>query len=81
MAELAKASSETGICQAIRGRCTTPHPVPGKVIRSVLVMEFSRLGRHRNETPALIEAITQAGVTIYAHNLGGSPMRLGNPIG
>ena len=41
-----------------------------KVIRKVLVTEFSRLGRRRSETPALMEAITQAGVSIYAHNLG-----------
>ena len=41
-----------------------------KTIRKVLVTEFSRLGRRRSETPALMEAITQAGVSIYAHNLG-----------
>ncbi|WP_186742375.1 recombinase family protein [Spirosoma utsteinense] len=41
-----------------------------KLIRKVLVTEFSRLGRRRSETPALMEAITQAGVSIYAHNLG-----------
>lgn len=41
-----------------------------KIIRKVLVTEFSRLGRRRSETPALMEAITQAGVSIYAHNLG-----------
>ena len=41
-----------------------------KVIRKVLVTEFSRLGRRRSETPALMEALTQAGVSIYAHNLG-----------
>ena len=36
----------------------------------MLVTEFSRLGRRRSETPALVEAITEAGVSIYAHNLG-----------
>lgn len=41
-----------------------------KVIKKVLVTEFSRLGRRRSETPALMEAITEAGVSIYAHNLG-----------
>ena len=41
-----------------------------KKIRKVLVTEFSRLGRRRSETPALMEAITQTGVSIYAHNLG-----------
>lgn len=41
-----------------------------KAIKKVLVTEFSRLGRRRSETPALMEAITQAGVSIYAHNLG-----------
>ena len=41
-----------------------------KIIRKVLVTDFSRLGRRRSETPALMEAITQAGVSIYAHNLG-----------
>ena len=41
-----------------------------KSIRKVLVTEFSRLGRRRSETPALMEAITQEGVSIYAHNLG-----------
>ena len=41
-----------------------------KKIQKVLVTEFSRLGRRRSETPALMEAITQAGVSIYAHNLG-----------
>ena len=41
-----------------------------KTIRKVLVTEFSRLGRRRSETPALMGAITQAGVSIYAHNLG-----------
>lgn len=41
-----------------------------KLIRKVLVTEFSRLGRRRSETPALMEAITQTGVSIYAHNLG-----------
>jgi DNA invertase Pin-like site-specific DNA recombinase len=41
-----------------------------KVIRKVLVTEFSRLGRRRSETPALMEAITETGVSIYAHNLG-----------
>lgn len=41
-----------------------------KAIRKVLVTEFSRLGRRRSETPALMEAITEAGVSIYAHNLG-----------
>lgn len=41
-----------------------------KTIRKVLVTEFSRLGRRRSETPALMEAITEAGVSIYAHNLG-----------
>jgi len=47
-----------------------------KTIRKVLVTDFSRLGRRRSETPALMEAITQAGVSIYAHNLGGPPLRL-----
>lgn len=41
-----------------------------KVIKKVLVTEFSRLGRRRSETPALMEAITECGVSIYAHNLG-----------
>lgn len=41
-----------------------------KAIKKVLVTEFSRLGRRRSETPALMEAITEAGVSIYAHNLG-----------
>ncbi|XAZ81791.1 recombinase family protein (plasmid) [Fibrella sp. ES10-3-2-2] len=41
-----------------------------KAVQKVLVTEFSRLGRRRSETPALMEAITQAGVSIYAHNLG-----------
>ena len=41
-----------------------------KTIQKVLVTEFSRLGRRRSETPALMEAITEAGVSIYAHNLG-----------
>ena len=52
-----------------------------KVIRKVLVTEFSRLGRRRSETPALMEAITQAGVSIYAHNLDGPPLRSGNTVG
>jgi DNA invertase Pin-like site-specific DNA recombinase len=41
-----------------------------KTIRKVLVTEFSRLGRRRSETPALMEAIMATGVSIYAHNLG-----------
>ena len=41
-----------------------------KTIRKVLVTEFSRLGRRRSETPVLMEAITEAGVSVYAHNLG-----------
>ncbi|QJW88367.1 recombinase family protein [Spirosoma taeanense] len=41
-----------------------------KAIKKVLVTEFSRLGRRRSETPALMEVITEAGVSIYAHNLG-----------
>lgn len=41
-----------------------------KAIKKVLVTEFSRLGRRRSETPALMEAVTEAGVSIYAHNLG-----------
>lgn len=41
-----------------------------KAIKKVLVTKFSRLGRRRSETPALMEAITEAGVPIYAHNLG-----------
>lgn len=41
-----------------------------KAIKKVLVTEFSRLGRRRSETPALMEAITEAGVSIYSHNLG-----------
>jgi DNA invertase Pin-like site-specific DNA recombinase len=41
-----------------------------KTIRKVMVTEFSRLGRRRSETPALMEAITETGVSIYAHNLG-----------
>lgn len=41
-----------------------------KAIKKVLVTEFSRLGRRRSETPALMEAITECGVSIYAHNLG-----------
>lgn len=41
-----------------------------KSVRKVLVTEFSRLGRRRSETPALMEAITESGVSIYAHNLG-----------
>ena len=45
-----------------------------KKIRKVLVTEFSRLGRRRSETPALMEAITQTGVSIYAHNLDGPPL-------
>ena len=53
-----------------------------KVIRKVLLTEFSRLGRgRRSETPALMEAITQASVSIYAHNLDGPPPRLGNAVG
>lgn len=41
-----------------------------KTIRKVLVTEFSPLGRRRSETPVLMEAITEAGVSVYAHNLG-----------
>jgi DNA invertase Pin-like site-specific DNA recombinase len=41
-----------------------------KTIKKVLVTEFSRLGRRRSETPSLMEAITQAGVSVYAHSLG-----------
>lgn len=49
-----------------------------KKIQKVLVTEFSRLGRRRSETPALMEAITQTGVSIYAHNLDGPPLRFRN---
>ena len=52
-----------------------------KAIRKVLVTEFSRLGRRRSETPALMEAITEAGVSIYAHNLDGRPLPLRNSLG
>ncbi len=52
-----------------------------KTIRKVLVTEFSRLGRRRSETPALMEAITQAGVSIYAHNLGRGAGAIGDAFG
>lgn len=52
-----------------------------KAIRKVLVTEFSRLGRRRSETPALMEAITEAGVSIYAHNGTGHPAGIRNAVG
>lgn len=39
-------------------------------IKKVLVSEFSRLGRRRGETPALMESITELGVSVYVHNIG-----------